>query len=275
MRKCMFLILLPLLAFSQPPFSPLGMGFLEMGWRYSGWNPAALKAVAFDGPVFSFSYMSDLEALEFSDLKMGYQSVEGELAGELIFRRMGYSGKSVFSLDYTVAGENGDYFWGGSLGVYHEEDWESTLTRYGLRVGMGIIGNSGDLRVALAIKDVVIYSSDPAEFATGEVGMAMGLVSEKFALHAGVVTSSFKIYDIYAGVAMGMQPIFLGISFGYTTDLRDWNYHFGSGLLWQGKGFLLAAGFDISQSPIPFGDIPPLPYRFTISIKLPIGGESE
>ena len=275
MRKYTFLILLPLLVFSQPPFSPLGMGFLEMGWRYSGWNPAALKAVAFDGPVFSFSYMSDMRALEFSDFKMGYQSIEGDLAGELAFERIGYSGQSEFSLSYTIAGENEDYYWGLNLDVYRGENLESTLTRYGLKVGVGITGGSGNLRIALSIKDVVIYSSDLSELATGEVGAAIGFVSEKFAIHAGMVTSNFQIYDIYTGIAMGMQPLFIGISFGYATDLRDRNYHFGSGLVWQGKGFFMAVGFDVSRNSIPFGNIPPLPYRFTVSFKLPIGGESE
>ncbi len=273
MRKTLFLTMLSLLVFSQPISSPLGLNFLEMGWRYSDWNPAALNATVFNGPVFSFSYLTDMETLEFSNLEMGYQAVEGELAGELKFTRKAYQGKNRFSLVYTVAGVNGDYYWGGSAGIYYTSDWESTVTSYGIKIGFGFVGGMRDFKIAMALNDVILYSSNPAELATGKLGMSLGWVGENFALHFGAITSSFRVFDMYTGLAVGIAPAFAGVSFGYTTDLNRWTYHFGSGMMWQGEGIFLGVRFDVSQNPIPFGDVPPLPYRFSVFVKLPIGGE--
>ena len=256
--------------FSQHIFSPLGMNLLEMGWRYFGWNPAALKAVGADGFVLNFEYATDFNSKESSLFRVGYQSVENNLNGELTMERFSGFGIEEYTLNYTIAGMNKNYFWGFQSTIYKSnsslkgDDW-------GMRTSLGIMGSSGNLRGAIALKDVTILSTDLSKMATGQFGIAAGWMNEKFAIHLGAVTTNFKLYEAYTGIAFGIAPAYFGLSLGYVGDFARSTYHFGMGIAWQGKGALIAANFDFVPIPVNFSvsEEFSMPYRFTVAFKLP------
>ncbi len=266
----LFLLIASILGFSQHIFSPLGMNMLEMGWRYFGWNPAALKAVGSSGFVLDFQYTTDSKSKETSLFRAGYQSVEGDLNGELTMERYVGFGVKEYALNYTISGENGNYFWGFEGTVYKDT---STLkgNDWGMRVGLGIIGSSGNIKGAVALKDVTILSNDLSKMATGQFGIALGWMNDSFAIHAGMVTTNFKLYEVYTGIAMGVTPAFFSLSFGYAGDFTKSTYHFGMGMAWQGSGALIAANFDFVPIPMdfPVSEDFSMPYRFTVVFKLP------
>ncbi len=274
MKKVLYSVFLITLVsnvlFSQHIFSPLGMNLLEMGWRYFGWNPAALKAVGSDGFVMNFEYTSDFSSKESSLFRAGYQSVEEGLNGELTMERFSGFGIKEYSINYTVAGMNGNYFWGFQSKIY--KDVSNTKGNdWGMKVGLGIIGSSGNFKGAIALKDVTILSTDISKMATGQFGAAIGWMNDSFAIHAGAVTTNFKLYEIYTGIALGVTPVFFSLSFGYAGDFTRSTYHFGMGIAWQGKGALIATNFDFVPIPVNFtvSEDFSMPYRFTVAFKLP------
>ncbi len=277
-KVSVILLILSSVVFSQHIFSPLGMNLLELGWRYFNWNPAALRAIGSDGFTLNFEYVTDSRGEDITLFRAGYQSVEPEngLNGELTVEKTSQASENEYSLNYTLAGMNGDYFWGFESSVYNLTK-SSTMSEWGLRIGVGIIGNRGNLKGAVTLKDITIVSSNISSIATGQIGAAIGWISDQYALHMGFIVTDFKLFEAYTGVALGVSPAFFSLSFGYATNFSKSTYHLGMGVAWQGKGALVAANFDFVPNPVDFSlknarDLS-LPYRFTIAFKLPQMGE--
>jgi hypothetical protein len=272
MRK-LVLFLIPISLFAQHVFSPLGMNLLEMGWRYFQWNPANLKAIGSDGIVVDFHYATDYSS-ETIWFAFGYQEAQKDLAGELLLERLISPEDGEYGLTYSLAGKSGNYFWGVSTTLYKKQG------DFGLRLGGGVTGENNGMMFSLAMKDFTVLNSSMSSVKPGEVGAAFGWLTENFGIHLGAITTMFKVFEVYSGVAGGISPVFFGVSFGYATDMKSSSYHATFGVAWQGNGILLAGNFDYVVNPYDFevGSFKGLenfPYRFSVVFKLPFTGEGK
>jgi hypothetical protein len=197
------LFLIPISLFAQHVFSPLGMNLLEMGWRYFQWNPANLKAIGSNGIVVDFHYATDYSE-ENMWFAFGYQESQKDLAGELLFERFMSPKYGEFGLTYTLAGKNENYLWGVSTTLYKGQ------SDFALRLGGGVTGMKNELVFSLAMKDFTIINSSLSSVRPGEVGVAFGWLTENFGIHLGAITTAFKVFEVYSGVAGGISEHRLG-----------------------------------------------------------------
>ena len=266
MKKLIF-FLFPAVLIAQHVFSPLGMGVLELGWKYTGWNPAALRLLNSDGFVFDFIYQTDSQNEEITNVWVGYQQALEDLSGELLIGMFKYGDMKEYGVKYSLAGSNPEYLWGTSFEVFTRDGGG------GLRFSIGVIGEKGNLKYAISLKDFTVYSTDLSDLARGQGGIAVGYITPTAAFYAGAISTDFKYNEIYAGISLGVNILYMSTTFGFSPD--TFSYHFGMGFaILDTGGFFIAGNFDYVPKPpdIPSDDkrrFSTLPYRFTVTFKIP------
>ena len=266
MKKVIF-FLFPVVLTAQHVFSPLGMGVLELGWKYTGWNPAALRLLSSDGFVFDFVYQTNGQDEEITNVWTGYQQALKDLSGELLIGMFKYGGLEEYSLKYSLAGSNPEYLWGAGFEVFSRDGGG------GLRFSVGVIGEKGKIKYAISLKDFTVYSTNLSDLARGQAGIAIGYITPTAAFYAGAISTDFKYNELYAGISLGVKILYMSSTFGVLPDTLS--YHFGMGFaILDTGGFFIAGNFDYVPNP-PGADVDDprrfstLPYRFTVTFKIP------
>ena len=267
MRKIV-VFLFPVFLLAQHVFSPLGMGVLELGWKYFGWNPASLRFLSSDGFIFDFLYETDAQNEELTGIWAGYQQPLENLSGELLIGMFKYGKLEEYSLKYSVAGSNPEYFWGTGFEIFTKGG------DFGMRFNMGVIGQKGNIKYALSLRDFTVFTSDLSDLARGQGGIAVGYITPTAAFYAGMVSTDFKYNEFYGGISLGLNIFYMSTTVGFMPDTLS--YHFGMGFaVLDNEGFFIATNFDYVPAPpnVHSDDIrrfSTLPYRFVLTFKIPV-----
>ncbi len=250
MRRISLIVLFfsSILSFSIT-MTPLGLGILETGWKFSYENPAEIFYIK--NRMLGFTISGDFENYEF-DFQYFEPSEDNKLGGLLSFGRTTFTTVEFYRLSYIIASGDRNFSWGVGVKVTTDANFD----KKGVLIDFGVDGASKYFRYGLSAKDVCVYATDGSLYQIGKLSAAAGLIFTfgkngfYFGMEGG--THIFKTAFGYFTIALDLNVIAFGGKFGYLYNSASGQgtFEFGTGGILNLDRLKIALSYSLSLEDI-------------------------